>query len=395
MLLAAVTAWVGYQAVVFSIAGGLPNSQIKRAYAMAPHNGRIAARLSEVLSGADATPADRARADRLAREALRDDATAVKAVATLGNSALFRNQPEEARRWFEYSQRLSRRDLRTQIWAIEDAVLREDIPSALHHYDIALRVHRRANDLLFPVLVAAISEPTIRIALTKTLARQPLWTNSFIDFASRNRQNPEVVAALFRNLLQVGVPVSDGATASILDALIAGGNYDVAWAYYAVVRPGVDRAQSRDPNLSANLEVPSSLDWVPLDRTGISASLQRAGDRGVFDFAAVSTVGGPVLQQLQILPPGDYVIEGHSIGISQAENARPYWTLSCRNGKELGRVNMPNSAVNAGRFGGSFTVSDGCPVQLLMLTVRSSNEISGSTGQIDRVLLHPAVDRNE
>src|SRR3546814_17422634 len=69
-------------------------------------------------------------------------------------------------RLLAYSQTLSRRDLRTQLMAIELAVARDDIPSALRHYDIALRTKKNAPDLLFPVLTSALTNPTIRTEQT-------------------------------------------------------------------------------------------------------------------------------------------------------------------------------------------------------------------------------------
>lgn len=83
--------------------------------------------------------ARRREADRLARLALRQDPTAVAALATLGLNAQIRGDTNSARRYFAYSDKLSRRSLTTRLWAIEDAVARDDIPAALRNYDVALR----------------------------------------------------------------------------------------------------------------------------------------------------------------------------------------------------------------------------------------------------------------
>src|SRR3546814_9998889 len=70
--------------------------------------------------------------------------------------------------------------------AIELAVARDDIPSALRHYDIALRTKKNAPDLLFPVLTSALTNPTIRTELVKTLGGRPKWSNDFISHAARS-----------------------------------------------------------------------------------------------------------------------------------------------------------------------------------------------------------------
>src|SRR5690606_1446045 len=101
----------------------------------------------------------------LAREALRQDPTSVDALAVLGLQAELKNDAAQARKVFGYSRELSRRELRAQIWAIEESVRRGDIAEALHHYDMALRTSVRAQELLFPILAAALEEPSIRSAL--------------------------------------------------------------------------------------------------------------------------------------------------------------------------------------------------------------------------------------
>ncbi|MFV3517295.1 hypothetical protein ACNJD8_22045, partial [Mycobacterium tuberculosis] len=108
------------------------------AYSLSSHDGRIGALLSAALSSTEVDKATRERSDRIARQALVQDPTAVAAVATLGINAQLRGDTGPARRIFAYANQLSRRDLRTQLWAIEDAVSRNDIPGVLNNYDIAL-----------------------------------------------------------------------------------------------------------------------------------------------------------------------------------------------------------------------------------------------------------------
>lgn len=385
--LAAVTAVLAYYGVSFSIAQVAVQKDPARAYRLAPYDGRITAAYATALAGVDATQKDRARADVLAKRALQQDPTAVGAVATLGVNADDRGDKAAARRYFTYAQKLSRRDLRTQLWMIEDAVQRQDIPGALHQYDITLRVFPNLGEMFYPVLASANSDPQIRRELTKVLAGKPLWSESFLNFAAGNSPDPKSTAALFLDLLRAGVSVSQNARTGPVNALIAARELDAAWSYYAALHPGVDRRRSRDPRFAAGLETPSQLDWIPInDGSGLTTSIQG----GIFDFAAPASVGGPMLQQLQLLPPGRYRLNGHSIMIAQAAGALPYWLLRCEDGRELGRVEVPNSSVANGRFDGTFSVPAGCPVQTLVLIARSSDAVSGLSGQLDRVALVPA-----
>jgi hypothetical protein len=386
VLLAGVAVMLGCFSVTFSLAQVIVKSDPVLAYRLAPYDGRIIAAYATSLAGVDATPKDRIRSDALAKLALRHDATTVAAVSTLGMNADSRGDRAVARRYFTYSQTLSRRDLRTQLFMIEDAVQHGEIAATLHQYDITLRVFPELGDVLYPVLASASSDENIRGELVKTLAGKPLWSRSFIAFVGRKAPDPMATAALFLSLRRAGIVVPDVARAGAINALIAAGEMDAAWSYYATIRPDADRRRSRDPQFAANLETPSQLDWTPLnDGSGLTAGIQG----GIFDFAAPASIGGPVLQQFQMLPPGTYRLSGHSIGIEQPQNARPYWVLNCPSAHELGRVEVPNSTLANGNFSGTFSVPANCPVQTLVLMARPSDAMSGLSGQFDRVALAP------
>lgn len=389
--LAAVAAIIGYFSVENSLSQVLAHTNLVTAHHLTPYDGRIAAKLALSLAGVHATSADRDRADMLAREALLGEPLAVPAISTLGINAELRGKKLQARQLFDYSQRLSRRDLQTQLWAIEDAVERRDIASTLHHYDIALRTNTTSWDLLFSVMNAATTLPAIRVELVQTLLQKPIWAESFLLYAGSHAPDPEATAALFTNLGRAGMTIADGARAPLIDALIQQGALEQAWRFYAINIPSAAREISRDPNFTNKTDAPSMLDWVPVDDGTVSATIQRGATGGIFGFVAPASVGGPLLRQVQLLPPGVYHITGVSSGIEQNLNALPYWSLTCRDqGKELGRVLVPNSSQNSGRFSGQFDVPKGCRVQDLTLVARPSDAVSGVTGQIRRIQLTPA-----
>lgn len=309
----------------------------------------------------------------------------MKAASTLGLNAQVRGDTKAARRYFAYSQALSRRDLQTQLWAIEDAVGREDMEDALHHYDVVLRASSGASDLLYPILTSASSDPAIRSALVRTLADDPIWRESFVTYLANTGQDPRANAMLFLALTKAKVPVPDIARISTVNALLNAGMFDAAWSYYATVRPGVDRRRSRDPGFALSLDTPTLFDWVPRNDGGVQASIHD----NVFDFAAPASVGGTLLQQTQLLPAGRYRLSGHSDGIEQSKNARPYWELTCRDGRQLVRVALPASSQNGGAFAGQFDVPSNCPVQMLSLMGQPSDSVAGLAGRITRAALVP------
>lgn len=380
-------ALLGYTSVAWTLGFVVKARNPARAHALAPGDGRITALLAEKALTDIPGPNERARAAQLSRQALALDAMALPAVTTLGLDAQLGNDTVRARRLFDYAQRLSRRDLKTRIWAIEDAVARGDIPGALRQYDIALRTSRTAPDVLFPVLAGASTEPAIARELARTLAARPAWGANFVDYLAGSGPDARTSMRLFLALRRAGVAVSGPAQAVTITRLLSHDAAEDAWAYYAATHPGADRLMSRDPRFIADPSDLTPFDWVPADVPGLTVSIQRGERGGILDFAAPSGMGGMVVQQMQMLPPGDYRLDGHASGIEQPDGTRPYWALICNDGRELGRVVMPTSTQTGGSFGGRFSVPAGCRVQRLALVVRASDAMAGVSGQVDRVQL--------
>lgn len=358
------------------------------AHRLAPWDGRITAQVARDELAAETASASQRGATALSQKALRQDPTAVTAASTLGLVRSVRGEIAGARRLMHYAERLSRRDLATQIWAIEDAVSRDDIQEALDHYDIALRTSRQAPAILFPVLASAIGDADVRRSLVGRLATGPLWQGSFLDYASTTAPDPRATAQLFAMIGRPALPPSEGARAALLTRLVDTGAYDLAWRYYATLRPGVVPAASRDPRFTAGLATPLPFDWILGTNSGIAATFLDGRDAS-FDFAAPPSVGGTLLQQLQVLPTGRYRLLGHSRGIDEPSDTTPFWILSCRGSVELGRVTVPRSATAGGTFKGQFTVPANCPVQVLALVARPSSKVVGLSGQITDVVLRP------
>lgn len=378
----------------FSISDTLANVVIKldpaRAHSLAPGDGKITAELAEQqfllrpISTLNSEPA------RLARLALRQDATAVDAFTVLGLQAQLRDETDRARRLFAQSLAMSRRELQPRLWAIEEAIERGDISDALKNYDIALRTSKSAPDLLFPILASAIANPRIRSMLVEIMGTQPVWGERFVDFVAGSGVDPQAAIRFFREGERVDMTVEDADRSAVVNALVARDLVNEAWNYYSSFRPDAERRRSRDAKFARTSDTPAIFDWIVLNAPGISASIQQGESHGLVDFAAAPSTGGSILQQTQLLPPGNYRIEGSSIGIDQPERSRPYWSLTCRNGRELGRVLLSNSAQASTDFKGSFSVPSDCPVQILALVSRPSDEMMGVSGQIERVQLGPA-----
>ena len=382
---------LGALSVTHTLADVIRQTDPARAHALAASDGQITSLLAErrletVLSSNASAPVT-----RLARLAVRQDPTAVQAVATLGFLAQLRSDTATTRRLFNYSQFLSRRHLKTQLWAVEDAVARGDVARALRHYDVALRTSKSAPDLLFPVLSAAIADPAIRSNLVSTMRRQPAWAPDFVSYVATDRKNPSTTALFLAELRSAGLSVPLEATATIISQLIENNTIPDAWRYYGAVHPGADPRRSRDPYFMGDSKTGSLFDWSMSTEAGVSVSIQRNGSRGVFAFSVPSGAGGMLIRQVQVLPPGAYWLQGHSVGVDQPDQTRPYWTLTCHDGRELGRLTIPNSVQAGGRFSGKFDIPSRCSAQTLSLNARPTDALLGVTGQIDYVQLAPLI----
>lgn len=384
-LLALAAMAFGYVSLASTIAYMNRASASKSAHRLAPWDGRVTAALASRRSGIDGDAVDLPRAGRLARQALRQDPTAIGAVTALGLVNEQSRRAAAAARLFEYSNSLSRRDLPTQLWKIETAVSRGDVAGALHQYDIALRTSRHAPDLLFPVLVSAVADPTIRMALVRTFRGQPAWGPLFVEYAASNGPDPHVTSLLFQDFQRGGIRIAPVAQTVLIDTLASRGAFDDAWLYYRAVRPNSDRRRSRDPRFNAELAMPTVFDWRIVDDSAINASIQRGDDGGLVDFSAPSGVGGKVVQQLQLLPVGRYRLSGRAANLAALGSDSPYWVATCQDGRELGRIDVPR----AGEFSGLIDVPTGCTAQTLMLVLRPSDASGGTTGQVERLEIAP------
>ena len=380
---ALVLAILGYLSTTSSLAQVVVRGDPSRAHALAPGDGVIMAQYAE--QAFSLTPTDRKDSlpSSLSRRALIADPTATDALTVLGFQAQLSSNPDETDRIFSYSTRLSRRELRPRIWAIEQAVMKGDIAGALRNYDIALRTSKDAPGMLFPTLSAALSGPRIRAALLPILGSGPVWKEDFIAYAASSGIEPEGTIALLQDGSKYGLEPTESQRADLVNALVSRNKPQHAWAYYASFRPAVEQDRSRDPEFALEAPVRTVFDWRAGSDTRLSAAILRQGKSGLLDFAVPPSVGGELVQQTQLLPAGTYRFTGRSVGIEQPEGSRPYWTLSCQDGQRVGNVTVPNSSQNDGKFSGVFVVPQGCKTQTLSLVARSTDDILGVSGQIE------------
>jgi len=370
----------GYVAVTRSLAAVLAKSDPLSALSVSDDDARVVARAARKVMESAKTDDEREWAVRLARSALVRDATAVPAITTVGIYNGLKDGAGGAD-WFAYSERLSRRDLRTQLYFIEKSVSNGDVAEALRHYDIALRTSDdSAPTILYPVLRGAIADFAVRREFAKVLARRPLWADAFISDLATKAPDFAVVADFFADVLRRGGQISASSSQALLNNLVAKGEVAVAWKYYLAIHPGGDKLLIRNRNFSAAHVESSPFDWQMVNLAGVSASLG-AGDNGQgLEYHLSPTIGSPVASQVTLLPPGKYRFQSILTAASQSVGEGPYWELKCANGLSIGTMEMGGPVSESRTFTRDVIISGNCEAQLLTLIVRPSDDVQGATG---------------
>lgn len=386
---------VGLYAGSQSFALAVRHSATDLALRLAPGDARILAVRAETGADNAGDAKQWTKAAVPARAALLRDPLLPSAAATLGFQAGLRGDDAAARRAFAYSQSISRRDLKTHLWAIEFMVAKGDIGGALRHYDLALRTSRQAPDILFPVLAGAVTDAEVRRALVPVLLAQPVWARPFVNHVAMSSPDRGATTALFSQLRARGFPFPDGAEASLLGALVSDRNYVAARAYLTAGQQDAKRdaaaRTSRHPRFAGNPNTPSPFDWNLQNDVGVDTSIQQGDTGGIFAFSAVTGAGGPVLRQLHLLPPGRYEIVSRLTALEPA-GALPVWTVQCVDGGGLARVPVsPDGGSRTPAVAGQFTVSADCPAQWLVFAVTPSDVVGGVVGEMDFAQIRPVA----
>ena len=237
------------------------------------------------------------------------------------------------------------RDLQTHLWAIERDVARADTDAALREYDLALRTSPSARDLLFPVLAAAVAEPTVARTLLRRLAAGPAWRSDFLSYmATEPRVAPAQGARFLVEARAGGAVAAPAEVATLAARALDAGDLDTAWRAYRLVRPDADVRLVRDPTFAALSDTPAVFDWTPSNEGGIVARSVVQDGVSRLEFEAEPGTAGAAIEQLERLSPGRYRLTVDAGPLS--DGGEMAWTLSCRGGSELARIALSGGAAS-------------------------------------------------
>ena len=353
----------------------------------APFDARANAnRAAALIERQQGRPVVREAGDQ-ARLALVRDPTAVIAVRTLALlAALTKNEPK-AEQLFNYSAMLSRRDLPTQLWLIEEKVKAGDIDGALRQYDVALRTSHTRGARLFPIMIAASADPVIAARLNVLLREKPNWWRAFVVQFVTEAKRPESILAVTRGLLSRAVPEERDIIAAALRRLVDQRRYDLAWQMYGAGSPAGQTGFVRNGEFEQEGHYPP-IDWALVDEPDFSARREphEAGRGFVLALNAGSGRGGRAAVQLLRLPPGNYALTAEVGNVGADVSARPYVTLTCASDgkRQLTRIDFPEAGDGGSPVKGRFSIRPGeCGDQLLGINVQAQMGPSDIASWID------------
>lgn len=357
----------------------------------APYDARAAARLAEIKMTTRAGPA--ARAQALARSALQRDPTVASAWRTLGLVAATSGQQEQATRLVMFAHDLSRRDLATQLWLIEDSVRRNDVRGALRHYDFALRTSRQAADLLLPTLVSAISEPSINPVVADLLLTNPPWRPAFFYALSQNVSSGESAAKLLERLRSKGYLEPIPNAAEVPARLVEQGDYSAAYRVYTALQMGSEGIKANDQFAKSSKLLPFDWDLAALSDIRAEPQLMQATDRSAALYVyAVDGAIGIAAKRLMVLPPGTYRFASLAHSVAGSKPERLEWALRCAgDDNSLLRLDLRAAKDTPSASTRAFTVpAQGCRAQWVELSVRAPDGSEASEVWIQDVKIEPA-----
>ncbi|UUL82176.1 hypothetical protein [Sphingomonas qomolangmaensis] len=282
------------------------------------------------------SPSDAAAAVALSNEVLERSPVSAAAARNLALATLLQGDLGAARRIIALGEGLSRRDVPTQMWLIEDRVQAGDIPGALVHYHRAMQTSRDTRETLLPVLAQAASDPVIARSLAATFVRRPEWWSDFLGRFVATTDSPESLMLIARGLRLD--PRSDIDRARLVTiyqrAAILG---DAAGARGLFLQVTGQRSQAllvNDGGFEQGRGMPP-FDWAladESDRAGVRET--RPGATGAVALTLTGNQGKEVARQLLALAPGRYRLTARVGAVGPGLLSPPTVSVACASGDQ-------------------------------------------------------------
>jgi hypothetical protein len=279
------------------------------------------------LAGVSGPIVDLRQLPLIARRALAAEPLQTPALRLLALSA--GGDVASARRSMTLAHQVSRRDVGTQLWLIEDSARQGNLKSTLALYDESLLVGGGLSDILLPILSSGLSVREIRSGLVPYVRGGHQWVPTFLSYAATKGNAAEGAAQL---LISAGGSRNGPAVASldaqILTGLLSLGNFTLAQEYLTYMT-SVGVVYAREIGFSVGSTNPDlgPLAWSFTDDPDVGAQLE-AGQS--IRIRVSPEQHGTVAQRVMLLMPGTYEFLQRVEFPPLATSAQTVWEWRCR-----------------------------------------------------------------
>jgi hypothetical protein len=294
------------------------------------------------------------------------------------------------KRLLALSDRVSRRDLGTQMLRIREGAQSGDLQMVLDAYNKALTTKESSWEILFPPLTEILKVPEGRQEFSYFLDKNPPWLSPFFHFALNRIDNPQD----YFDILIAGDRLREldgnaGIQNVLVNSLAAHNRWDMARRAFLYQDRGSSRALISvgvGPETLGNGE--NTLYWFFPEATGRNAV--PIGSRYLSVSAEPGHVG-TVAQKILYLAPGTYQLATKMDQSGGQDRIGITWTVQClstRSGS-ASDLTLSRRASDDGLLD-TFTVPGNCDA--LRLLLNASGAASGLTGSelvIEEIALQP------
>ena len=341
-------------------------------------------KLTEAKSAADTK-----ESGELALESLRGQALNPRALRVIGFVKDANGQSEQSAVLIKASALLSRRNLGTQLWLIEEAIKKNDTKEALRQYHLALTTSPNAKDILFPVLTKAIANQEIAKELVPYVKSNEEWIVPFIQLASQDKDAIIPIADIVIEAggIKAGLK-SDQVRGALMERLSQQGDLlRAAKIFQTIDNAPVNILSSPALTTASFDQAYVGVGWALMVDPSLGGEVSGAGDTKIMTVYASGGKSGRVARKPLLLKPGQYVLRvGYSDLVSNP-NSIIRWQISCAGeGKATSIASGASpTGANVSKATLAFTISPSCNGQFLDLLMTGGDGRNASEVTINSV----------
>lgn len=311
----------------------------------------------------------------LAYTSVAKEPLAANAVRNLALATVKLGDVKQGRQLMRSAAKLSRRDLPTHFWLIQDYGRDDDLPNVLVHVDQALRTKEAAWLQLIPALHAGLENKALISPIIKLLRADPPWTEQFWRGTERFPKSLGNIAEVAIGLQEAGKEIEPAINDSIINQLGQTGQYGTAYDIYRRIYKIDRRFRSAEYIVNSDFsDRPRNtiFDWTTAQNASLEVFLNP--QQGAMILNVFGIANGVAASQVVYLPKGEYKFSSTNEDWNSKFSDVLYTLLTCNEpGPEYQR-RVFSKDLQAKAVSQNFVIdSSRCRFYLLQLLVRAGD----------------------